>query len=273
MTKKFADLHVHTQASDGKYTPDEAVKEAHKAGLAAVGIADHDSVDGIEEALAAGKKYGVEVIPGVELSSELGESEIHMLGYFIDWHDRKLRVLLNIIQDVRRWRAKKMVEKLQDLDLSITFEEVLEEAGEAKAICRPHIARVLLKHGHIKEFQNAFEQYIGNEGPAYVKRYEISPRSAIQIIRDAGGIPVLAHPVFAQADEMLPAYIELGLQGIEVYHINHDDETSKHYEKLARKHKLIITGGSDAHGADSPVGAVQLPYEYVEKLKTKHKSG
>lgn len=272
MVQKFADLHVHTQASDGEYSPEEVVRQAREAGLAAMGISDHDSVGGIEEALQAGEKFGVEVIPGIELSSELGTREIHMLGYLIDWRNRKFRVILNIIQDVRKWRAQKMVEKLQGLGLDITYDEVLEEAGDAKSICRPHIARVMLKHGHVEEFQDAFDRYLRNDGPAYVKRYEMSPSDAIQTIRGVGGIPVLAHPVFAQADEMLPAYIELGLRGLEAYHIKHDEETSKHYEGLARRYELLITGGTDAHGPDDPVGTVRVPYELVERLKAAHEA-
>jgi len=272
MVQRFADLHVHTRASDGKYAPEEVVRQAREAGLAAMGISDHDSVGGIEEALEAGEKFGVEVIPGIELSSELGTREVHILGYFIDWRDRKFQVLLNIIQDVRKWRARKMVEKLQGLGLDITYEEVLEEAGDAKAICRPHIARVMLKHGHVEEFQDAFDRYLKNDGPAYVKRYEMPPSDAIQSIRRVGGIPVLAHPVFAQADEMLPAYIELGLRGLEAYHIKHDEEASRRYEELARRYNLLITGGTDAHGPDDPVGTVRIPYEYVERLKAAHKA-
>jgi predicted metal-dependent phosphoesterase TrpH len=271
MAQKFADLHVHTQASDGEYPPEEVVRQASKAGLAAIGIVDHDSVDGIDAALGAGEKYGVEVIPGIELSSELGTSEIHVLGYFIDWHDKKFLALLNIIQDVRKWRSRKMVEKLQGLGINITYDEVLAEAGDTKAICRPHIARVLLKHGHIEKFQDAFDLYLKRDGPAYVKRYEMSTQDAIQTIRRVGGIPVLAHPISAQADEMLQVYIELGLRGLEVYHIKCDEAASKRYGGLARKHGLLITGGTDSHGPDDPVGTVRVPYEYVEKLKAERK--
>ncbi len=271
MAQKFVDLHVHTNASDGEYPADEVIRQASEVGLAAVGIADHDSVDGIDAALEAGEKFCVEVIPGIELSSELGTSEIHVLGYFIDWHDKKLRVLLNIIQDVRKWRARKMVEKLQGLGLDIAYDEVLAEAGDAKAICRPHIARVLLKHGYIEKFQDAFDLYLKSDGPAYVKRYEMSPADAIQTVRRVGGIPVLAHPIFAQADEMLPAYVELGLRGLEVYHIKHDESANRRYEELARKYGLLITGGTNSHGSKDPVGTVRVPYELVEKLKAEHK--
>ncbi|MDI6884369.1 MAG: PHP domain-containing protein [Hadesarchaea archaeon] len=271
MAQKFADLHVHTHASDGESSPEEVVKAARDAGLAAIGIADHDSVDGIEPALDAGEKYGVEVIPGIELSSELVDSEVHVLGYFINWRDEQFRVLLRIIQDVRKWRARKMVEKLQGLGIDITYEEVLAEAGKAAAVCRPHIARVMLRHGYIKNFQDAFDLYLKSDKPAYVKRYEMSPSEAIDIIRRVKGIPVMAHPVFAQADEIIPAYIEMGLRGLEVYHIKHDEATSKHYEELAQRYGLLVTGGTDSHGPDEPIGATRIPYEYVERLKAERK--
>lgn len=269
---KFADLHVHTRASDGEYTPEEAVEKAHKAELVAISIADHDTVNSVSEALEIGKKFGVEVIPGIELSSRMKGKEFHILGYFIDWRDEEFRDLLNTIQDARRQRARRMVKKLQELDLDITYDEVLEEAGDAKAICRPHIARVMLNQGYVKEFQGAFEQYIGNDGPAYVERYEMSTPDAIQTIRRIKGIPVLAHPIITQADETLPTLIKSGLQGIEVYHIKHDESVSKHYEKLAREHGLLVTGGTDAHGPECPIGKVRVPYELVKKLKTMHKT-
>ena len=271
MVQKFADLHVHTHASDGEFSPEETVRRARDAGLAAVGVADHDSVNGIEAAIEAGERFGIEVVPGVELSSELADREVHILGYFIDWRDEKFRVLLNIIQDVRKWRAQRMVEKLQGLGINITYEEVLEEAGRAAAVCRPHIARVMLKHGYIKDIQDAFDLYLKSDKPAYVKRYEMSPSEAIGYIRGVGGIPVLAHPVFADVDEILPAYVEMGLRGIEVYHIKQDEATSRRYEELARKHGLLITGGTDSHGPDEPIGTIKIPYEHVEKLKAERK--
>lgn len=271
MARKYADLHVHTLASDGESSPEEVVKQARDAGLVAVGIADHDSIDGIEEALEAGERFGVEVIPGVELSSELAATEVHILGYFIDWHEEQFRVLLRIIQDVRKWRARKMVEKLQGLGINITYEEVLAEAGKSAAVCRPHITRVMLKHGYIENFQDAFDLYLGSGKPAYVKRYEMSPSEAINTIRRVEGIPVMAHPVFAHADEIVPSYVEMGLRGLEAYHIMQDEATSRHYEELARKYGLLVTGGTDSHGPHEPIGAVKIPYEYVERLKAERK--
>lgn len=270
MKKNFADLHVHTNASDGTSNPEEVVKRASEAGLAAIGIADHDSVSGIEKALKVSKKYGVEVIPGIELSSELKETEVHMLGYLIDWHDKQFQNLLRIIQGTRMWRAGAMVTKLNALGINISFKEVLAEAGTG-SIGRPHIARVMLKHGYAKTWDEAFERYLRIGRPAYVGKYEMSPAEAIQAIRRIGGIPVLAHPVFSNIDDKLPELIKEGLRGIEVYHLKHDPAVSKHYDELARKYSLLITGGSDSHGPDEPIGSAGVPYEYVERLKAEHK--
>ena len=270
MKKNFADLHIHTNASDGKSNPEEVVRQASEAGLAAISIADHDSVNGIEGALEVSKKYGVEVVPGIELSSELKETEVHMLGYLIDWHDKQFLDLLHIIQGIRMWRAGAMVTKLNNLGIDIAFEEVLAEARTG-SIGRPHIVRVMLKHGYVKTWDEAFERYLQIGRPAHVGKYEMSPVEAIQTIRSIGGIPVLAHPVFSNIDDKLPELIKEGLRGIEVYHIKHDPTVSKHYHKLARKYGLLITGGSDSHGPEEPIGSVGVPYEYVERLKAEHK--
>lgn len=267
MPQKYADLHVHTSASDGRFHPEEVVRQARDAGLVAVGIADHDSVDGIELSLEAGKKLGVEIIPGVELSSEIGETEAHIIGYFIDWNDRKFRSMLKIIQGIRLLRAEVIVAKLQKLGINISFDEVLAES-ESGSIGRPHIVRVLLKHGHVKSVEEAFERYLKYGRPAYVGKYRMEPAEVIDIIRGLGGISVLAHPVFSDIEEAkLSELVKSGLKGIEAYHSKHDEVTAKHFEELAGRYGLIVTGGSDSHGPDEPIGSVRIPYEVVEQLK------
>jgi len=261
---KFADLHIHTSSSDGLITTEEAVKQAHTAGLAAVSIADHDSIGGIEPALEAGEKYGVEVIPGVELSSEIKGSELHFLGYYIDWQNKWLRDKLLVFQDARRDRARRIVEKLRKLRINISYDMVTSIDG--KVLGRPHIARVLLDRGHVKTLDEAFNRFLAIGKPAYVPKYQLSPAEAIKMIRRVNGVPVLAHPVFAHADDMLPELVELGLCGIEVYHSKHDAQATKYYEQLAQKYGLLIVGGSDSHG-EIPVGNVRVPYSIVEKLK------
>lgn len=266
---KFADLHIHTNASDGLITPEEAVKQAHAAGLAALSIADHDTIGGIEPALEAGKKYGVEVIPGVELCSEVKGSELHFLGYFIDWQNKWFRDKLLVIQDARRDRAKRIVEKLRKLRVDISYDMVT--ALDGKVLGRPHIARILLDLGYVKTEAEAFNRFLAFGKPAYEKKFPLSPAEAIRMIKRVNGVPVLAHPVFARADDMLPELAELGLCGIEVYHSKHDAQTTKYYEQLAQKHGLLIVGGSDSHGSDIPVGNVRIPYSLVEKLKMERK--
>jgi hypothetical protein len=242
-----------------------AVEQAKDAGLAAISIADHDSVSGIEAALWAGKKHGVEVIPGVELSSEFEGRELHILGYFVDWRDRRFQKKLLAMQEARVDRAKTIIDRLRDLNINISYNTVIVIAGGA--IGRPHIAKALLDRGYVRTMQEAFEKYLIPGKPAYVEKYQMSPAEAIRMIRRVGGIPVLAHPYFANADEMLPELIEQGLLGIEVYHSRHGAAVVRRYEQLARKYDLLIAGGSDAHGREVPIGAVRIPYELVEKLK------
>jgi hypothetical protein len=262
---KLADLHIHTQASDGWLAPSVAVEQANRAGLAAISIADHDSVAGIEAAIEAGKKHGVEVIPGVELSSGFEGRELHILGYFIDWRDKWLQGKLLTIQEARIDRAKRILEKLRGLDINISYNVTIVIAGGA--VRRPKIAQAILDRGYVRTVQEAFERYLGIDKPAYVEKYPLQPAEAIRIIQKAGGIAALAHPVFARTDEVLPELVDQGLQAIEVYHSKHDAANTRHFEQLAKKYGLLIVGGSDAHGKEVPVGAVRISYEFVEKLK------
>jgi predicted metal-dependent phosphoesterase TrpH len=262
---KLADLHIHTQASDGWLTPGVAVEQANRAGLTAISIADHDSVAGIEAAIEAGTKNGIEVIPGVELSSGFEGRELHILGYFIDWRDKWLRDKLLTIQEARVDRAKRILEKLRGLDINISYNVTIVIAGGA--VGRPKIAQAILDRGYVRTVQEAFERYLGIDRPAYVEKYPLQPAEAIRIIQKAGGIAALAHPVFARTDEILPELVDQGLQAIEVYHSKHDATDTRHFEQLAKKYGLLIVGGSDAHGKEVPVGAVRIFYEFVEKLK------
>ena len=262
---KFADLHIHTQASDGWFTPDMAVEHAYKAGLAAISIVDHDSVNAMEAAISAGKKYGVEVIPGVELSSEFEGQELHILGYFIDWHDRQFQDELLTIQEARVGRAKRILERLRDLNINISYNTIIVIAGGA--VGRTHIAQAMLDRNYVRTVQEAFEKYLGISRPAYVGKYPLSPAEAIRMIQRVGGVSALAHPVFARTDEVLPELVDQGLQAIEAYHSKHDVAATRHFEQLAKKYDLLIVGGSDAHGREVPVGAVRIPYEFVEKLR------
>lgn len=263
--QKFADMHVHTRISDGVSAPEEVVEQAKKAGLAAICIVDHDSISAIEPALWAARRHEVEVIPSIELSSQIGDKELHILGYFIDWRAKWFRDKLVELQEGRRERVKKMIEKLSKLGAKIPYNLVISIDGGV--IGRPHIAWAMLNRGYIKTQQEAFDKYLAYGKPAYVGKYPLTPAEAIEIIRKVGGVPVLAHPMYARADDMLPELVEQGLRGIEVYHSRHDASTTKHYKQLAKKYGLLITGGSDSHGREVFVGSVRVPYSFIEKLK------
>jgi predicted metal-dependent phosphoesterase TrpH len=241
--QKFVDMHVHTRVSDGLSAPAEVVEQAKKAGLAAVCIVDHDSVGAVEEALWASQKYEIEVIPSIELSSQLGKREFHILGYFVDWRAKWFRDKLAELQEDRRERVKKMIDRLSGFAMS------------------------MLDRGYVHTFQEAFDKYLAHGKPAYVGSYPLKPDEALEIIHRAGGVPVLAHPMYARADEMLPELVKQGLRGLEVYHTKHDAETTKHYKKLAERYHLLMTGGSDSHGREVSVGSVLVPYSFVENLK------
>jgi predicted metal-dependent phosphoesterase TrpH len=262
---KLADLHIHTQASDGWLSPCTAVEQANRAGLVAISIADHDSVAGIDAAIEAGNRHGVEVIPGVELSSRFEGRDLHILGYFIDWRDKWLQNKLCAIQEARVDRAKRILDKLRGLDINISYNVTIVIAGGV--VGRPNIAQAILDRGYVRTVQEAFERYLGIGRPAYAEKYPLHPAEAIRIIQKAGGIAALAHPVFARTDEILPDLVDQGLQAIEVYHSKHDAADTRHFEELAKKYGLLIVGGSDAHGKEVPVGAVRISYEFVEKLK------
>jgi len=263
--QKLADMHVHTRISDGVSAPEEVVEQAKGTGLAAVCIADHDSIGAIEDALWASQKYGVEVIPSIELSSQIGDKELHILGYFVDWRAKWFRDKLVKLQEDRRQRVKMMIDRLAGLGVKIPYNLVISIDGGV--IGRPHIALAMMDRGHVKTFQEAFDKYLGHGKPAYVGKYPLTPVEALDIIRRAGGVPVLAHPLYARADDMLPELVDQGLRGIEVYHTKHDASTTRHYKQLAKKHGLLITGGSDSHGREVPVGGVKVPYSFIENLK------
>lgn len=267
----FADLHTHTTASDGLLTPTQLVVQALEAGLRAVGITDHDTTDGLEEAITAGMQLGVRVVPGIELNTQVDDEEIHILGYYIHYDLPWLQEMLADIRHARWTRTKKMVENLRRMyNFDITFEEVQSEVTEGAA-GRPHIARVLVKKGIVKDVTEAFEKYIGTECPAYEPRYHLPLEKGIKVIKDAGGVPVLAHPGLLKDQKYAMLAIELGVQGIEAVHSKHTPEQCKRYEDLARKHGLIVTGGSDFHGEKGDnmpqLGDIRMNCSVIEELK------
>lgn len=265
-----ADLHTHTTASDGLMSPQEVVRWASVKRLKAVGITDHDTVNGIAPAIEASARYGVEVVPGIELSTLYEEEEIHILGYYIDYKAGWFLDTLKKIQNSRFERAERIVGKLQDLGMEITLEQV-KNIAEDGAIGRPHIARAMINKGYITNIKDAFKGYIGKGGPAYVDRYKLECGEAIEMIKKLGGISVLAHPGLVKSKEYIGRILDLGIDGIEAYHSKHDEDTVRYALAIARSRKLLVTGGSDCHGImlnnEPIIGNCSVDYKYVQMLK------
>ena len=265
-----ADLHIHSNFSDGLLSPEEIVRKAHDAGLTVISITDHDIVDGIGPAMAEGEKVGVKVIPGIEFTTDLPDTEIHILGYFIDYKAEWLKELLFKIREGRISRVYKIVDKLKNLGINIDAEDVLKLADKG-SVGRPHVARMLLQQGKVKSIQEAFNKYLNCDAPAYVPHFKLTPAEAVQTIIKAGGIPVYAHPAVSKKDDIIPELVVKGLAGIEVFYSKHSDDQIKHYQSLAKKYGLLMTGGSDFHGfstgRDISLGAMKLPDNYIKKLE------
>ncbi len=276
--ERLVDLHVHTTASDGSMSPVELVRHASEKGLSAIAITDHDTMEGIEDAMEEGKKCGIEVIPGVEISADF-KPEMHILGYFFGTTYLGIRDTLRSLRRNREERNPKIIKRLNELGFDISMEDVeAEMMGDVMG--RPHIAKVLLRKGYVKSFQEAFEKYLADGKPAYFKKAKLSPLEAIREINEAGGIPVLAHPIFLsmnlpELDRFLGELVGMGIKGIEAYYVENKGDDTGNLLRLAMKHNLLVTGGSDYHGSfkedieiGSGRGRLHIPYETVEKLKT-----
>jgi hypothetical protein len=270
-----ADLHIHSTYSDGSYNPVDIIKMAKTQGISTIAIADHDTVEGIEKAIESGKKYDIEVIPALEFSTYWGKAEIHILGYYIDYKQKQLLKKIDEIFEARKERARGMISLLKKQGLKISLKEVQALAGD-KYIGRPHIARSLVNNGYIEEIGQAFtDEFIGNGSKAYIPKFKLSPEEAINLIEIAGGIPVLAHPLFINHGQSLTEIdikklIKAGLAGVEVYHSKHESKDIQYYQKIAEKLGLLITGGSDFHGENSPdvkLGDIVLEDKYLNELR------
>lgn len=242
-----ADLHMHTIHSDGTLTTRELMERAQRVGLTTISITDHDNTGAIDEALASSKELSVDVISGMELSATLDEHDIHLLGYFFDHTHRNLLEYLTFYRKERKKRAERIVEKLNDLSIPLTIESVMEQAGDG-SVGRPHIANALLEEGMTETYHEAFFKYIGFGKPAYEKKYQVTPREAIELIASAGGISFIAHPGNNIDEKVLVELIKQGVDGIEVIHPSHSPERVAHYKGIADEYFLLTSGGSDFHG-------------------------
>ncbi|MBF0483248.1 MAG: PHP domain-containing protein [Candidatus Omnitrophica bacterium] len=267
---KFADLHLHTNYSDSSLSPEEVVNQAKAAGIECIAITDHDTVEAVPLAVEAGKKCGVEIIPGIELSSEINGREVHILGYMFDYQNPKVLDLFNMMQNERMERMKKMVGKLKELGINnIEFEEVCA-LTKTNAVGRAHLARLLLQKKWVSYIGEAFDKYLSEGKPVYFPKYKMTPYEAIDLVRKANGVAVLAHPAVTRVDELIPSFAEAGLKGIEIFYPMVSKTGMDYYNGLAKKYNLIATGGSDTHGVIKPdiyIGLIKLPYENVEQLK------
>ena len=278
MPHKTIDLHVHSTASDGTLTPSRLVEEAKAAGLSAFALTDHDTVDGIAEAKAAAKAADIELVPGVELSTEYNGKEIHMVGLFLDETNERLARHLIRFRDNRDNRNQKMYQKLREYGFEIS-EEALREMFPDAVLTRAHVARFLLDHGYIGSIAEAFETYIGDGCPCNIPREKISPQEAIQLIHHAKGKAVLAHPIlYHMSDATVRGLIEdclaCGMEGIEARYSTYQKEDAQYIQNLAEEYGLMLSGGSDFHGSNKPqirlgsgMGDLFVPYEFLERLK------
>jgi predicted metal-dependent phosphoesterase TrpH len=268
----IVDLHLHTLASDGRLTPTELVRLAAGQGLKTIAVSDHDTTDGLEEAFEASKEFpGLRVIPGIELSADVPGDEVHVLGYFIDPGNQELQAELVRFREGRVDRARTMVEKLAQSGILVEWERVQHFAGDG-AVGRPHIAMALVEAGYCKEPKDAFPEYLGRNGLAYVERAKLTPAEAVGIIRRAGGAAVLAHPAYMNDMEAGIANLSgIGLAGMEVHYAKYRDDTIRQLARLARQYDLIPCGGSDYHGMGNSdeglPGDNGPPPESVERLE------
>lgn len=265
------DLHIHSTVSDGQLSPAEVIRKSAEAGLTVIALADHDTVDSIIPALEAAKTFPwLKVIPGVELSTDVPQGEVHVLGYFIDYTQRELQATLKRMRASRRERAQGMIAKLRKLGFPIEWERVQEIAGSG-SIGRPHIAQAMLEKGYVASIKDTFTKYIGWGGPAYVKREKMTPGEAVELILQANGLPVLAHPLTINDPETMVIELKTsGLVGIEAYYNDYTTEEINRLVSLAERYNLIATGGSDYHGLDAStettIGGADVPIESAEQL-------
>ena len=279
MPMGHVDLHLHTTASDGVLSPSEIVRYAKAKGLQAIAITDHDTIDGCEEGLSEGERIGFEVIPGIEISAEYSPGSMHILGFFLDIHHPLLKERLEYLQKARAERNPKMVAKLNQLGMEVTYEEVLKASGGGQ-VGRPHFANVLLEKKYVRNFQEAFERFLKKGAPAYVDKFRFTSKEALHFINEAGGIAVLAHPNtlgvkrYSELEKLALQLVDEGLKGIEVYYPEHSAVEVAQYKNLADRYSLLSTGGTDYHGIEKNGldigvgrGEMKLPYSIVENMK------
>jgi len=268
---EYIDLHLHTNLSDGVLSPTELLREVRARNLAAFAVTDHDTIDGYLELKSLIADGVPELVSGLELSVAVDSKDLHMLAYLFDPGNDKLSETLRAFRQERNHRGRRMVEKLNRMGMALSMEAVLEAAGDS-AIGRPHIAEAMRNEGLVGNIEDAFRKYIGDHSPAYIPKNMIQPREAIELIHRAGGLAVLAHPYINDAHKQLEALAQLGLDGLEVYHYSHSKQHVAELKRLAQKHGLLLSGGSDFHGRqdhEGEIGAGPVPVEYLDEMKNR----
>lgn len=268
-SQTYVDLHIHTIASDGIFTPEELVKQASLKGLKAIAITDHDAWDAIEPVSHLAFKVGIEVIAGIELSTTIESSEIHILGYFIDYNRPHFQERVLHFKNARVERAHRMVEKLADLGVRVEIGRVLEIAGSG-SVGRPHVARALAEEGYVGSTDEAFTRYLGNGCPAYVPKNFLTPQESFDLIHSVGGLAFFAHPGIENKDDLIEKFAAQGMDGLEVWHSKHSGSQVKNYLDLAKQKGLLVCGGSDCHSdnmMNNGGSSIKVPYIVVEEMK------
>jgi len=263
------DLHIHTDCSDGKLSPEKVVELAAEKQLSAISITDHDTLSGIARARCVAGRFGVQVVSGIELSSTFKGIEIHILGYCFD---ERFPALVEYAQEFTAWReerAKNILHKLSNLGVRLPF-EVLKMRVRGGVICRPHIAHALMEEGYVFSYQEAFSKYLGEDKPCFISKKSLSPQKAIKMLHQAGGLAFLAHPGIGKCPQILDDLLLMGFDGIEIYHPNHLPEDISALERLAEKHALLISGGSDCHGIRTEnlaLGSMNVPLSILTSME------
>lgn len=275
---RYIDLHVHSSCSDGTLSPSELVRYALKKKLAAIALTDHDTIDGLAELFSSAEGTGLEVVAGIEFSTEFHGKDVHIVGLDFDYQMPEFCRQLTRFQNSRDLRNEKMIQRLREEGSDITWEAMEREYPDA-VWTRAHFGKYLLAHGFVSDIKEAFSKYLGDDGSCFIPREKVTPVQAVELIRLAGGIPVLAHPMLyhmddASMDELIVGMKEVGLIGIEALYSTYSKEEEEHVYRLAEKHGLVLSGGSDYHGSTKPDidlgsgrGNLRVPYEFLTRLR------
>jgi predicted metal-dependent phosphoesterase TrpH len=268
---EFIDLHMHTDHSDGACTSEEVLAMVRSSGVRAFAITDHDTLDGYRHVKSMLKPGDPEIVSGVELSVLMGEDDAHILAYLFDPEDVRFNGELTAFQSKRDERGKQIVEKLRTLGVELAFDEVAKTA-DGSVLGRPHVAETLHRLNHVGSYQEAFDRYIGRRGPAFVPKVMLEPQQTIDLVHQAGGVAVLAHPFIDDMAKYIDMLTEMGLDGLEIRHPNHSADQTARLERIADRLHLVVAGGSDFHGREGRHGAIgsqRVPISYLDRLKQK----